>query len=463
MKKQLALVGILWAMPVLFGNMLGSMGQHFFAGSAYAEESKETRRVPAMRERTYKALSEAQVLIDPKSVQVEKGEKPPDTKPDPKAAVEMLKKLLDRRGINGYEEAQVWNTLAFAYYTLDDIPNTINAYKQVIKDPEQITEALELSSLRALFQLYYAQEDYKTALEYIDRWQKLKGTPDADVTYIKATVYYQLNDIKKALQTALEVTKIAQSQDKTIKESWWYLQVVCYTELKDYDNVIKVLHKLIANYPKKQYWMHLAGMYSEKGMDDKALSAYYAAYKQGMLDKNTEVVVLAQRLLNAEVPYEAAEILEKGMKDGIVDKDEKNLKLLATAYTMAQEMPKAIEAWKRATKAQPDDGELYYRLAQALSQQDRHKEAISAYKDALDHKDDLRDVAEVEFWYGTSLLQLKDWDQAIAAFRASAKDKQHEKSATQYIKYIQHERKREEELKKMTEEGVAPPKPPVNS
>ena len=212
-RKHIALVSILWVLPVLFGDF----GQGFFAGTAFAEEHRETRKVPAMRERTYKLLSEAQLLIDPKSVQTEEGKKAPEVKADPRAAVDMLKKMLDRRGMNSYEVAQVWNTLAFAYYTLDDVPDTIKSYENVLK--ETITEALELSSLRALFQLYYSQENYKKALEYIDRWQALKETPDPDVTYIKATVYYQLGDMRKALEQAKLVEQIANEQKRTIKES----------------------------------------------------------------------------------------------------------------------------------------------------------------------------------------------------------------------------------------------------
>ena len=450
-KRQVALIGILWALPVLVGNF----GQGFFSGKAYAAE--KTRRVPAMRERTYKQLSEAQLLIDPKSVQVEKGKKPPDVKADPQKAIQMLRGMLTQRGMNSYEIAQVWNTLAFAYYTVNDIPNTIKSYENVLK--QTITQALELSSLRALFQLYYAQGDYRTSLKYIDRWQKLNETPDADVTYIKATVYYQLGNMKEALKQALLVEKIAKEQNRTMKESWWYFQVVCYNEEKDYPNVIRVLRELVTHYPKKQYWMSLAGMYSEEGKDGKSLDAYYAAYVQGMLNRDMEVVMLAQRLLNASVPYEAARVLEKGMKDGIVDKSEKNLKLLATAYTMAQETKKAIDAWRRAATAGKTDGQTYYRLAQALSQDDMNKEAIDAYQKAQDHPKDLRDVAEVWFWLGTAQIQLKQWTSAIHSFQQAAKDKDHKKSAEQYIKYVQAEQTREKELEEMLKAGRAAPKP----
>ena len=269
---------------------------------------------------------------------------------------------MERRGVNSYELAQIWNTLAFAYYTLDDLPNTLMAYERVLN--EEITEALELSTLRSLFQLYYAQEAYKKSIDYMNRWEELRGEPDAGVTFIRATAYYQLEDYKNALKEALVVEKITAAEGKEMKENWWYLQVVIYNELKDYDNVIKVLEKLIVVYPKKQYWMHLAGMYSEKGLDDRSLSAYYAAYSQGMLAKESEVVMLAQRLLNAEVPFEAATVLEQGIKVKLVKKDEKNMKLLGTSYTMSQDMAKAIDAWREAAKLS-DDGDNYYRLAQA--------------------------------------------------------------------------------------------------
>lgn len=451
-KKQIVLLVMLWALPVL----VGSLGPQFFDGHAYAKD-RESRRVPAMREKTYKELAQAQALIDPSSVVVEKGKKPPAIKADPHKAIGILQDMLKSRGINSYEVAQVWNTMAFGYYTLNDIPKTINAYEQVLK--QTIPEALELSSLRSLFQLYYSQSNYKKALSYINRWEKLKETPDANVTYIKATVYYQLGDFKKALAQAKLVEKIANDQHKKMKESWLYFQVVCYNELKEYPNVITVLKRLLVDFPKKQYWMSLAGMYSEIGKDGKALDAYEAAYVQGMLTRDSEVVMLAQRLLNASVPYEAAQVLEKGMKDGVVNKDEKNLKLLATAYTMSQESKKAIGAWRRAANAGKSDGQTYYRLAQALSQEGQNKEAVDAYQKALDNPQDLRDTSEVWFWMGTALMQLKDWNPAIHAFNEAAKSKSQRKSAEQYIKYINATRHREKELQTMLKEGKAAPKP----
>lgn len=444
MKKLAAFICMLWVMPLFAPYVSDSVD---LGGEAIAAERKKTRRVPAMRESTYKRLAEAQVMVDPESAPREEGEPAPVPKGTPRDAINLLLKLKDRRGLNSYELAQVWNTLAFAYYTIEDVPNTIKSYEQVLGQGT-ITEALEQSVLRALFQLYYSQERYAISIEYMEKWEALREQPDAGVTYIKATAYYQLDRFRQALKTALLVEQITQQQQKTVKENWWYLQVILYNELADIDNVIVVLEKLIINYPKKQYWMHLAGMYSEKDMEDQALSAYYAIYTQGMFNRESEVVMLTQRLLNAEVPYEAATIMEKGFKDGLIKETEKNLKLLATAYTMAQEMSKAIDAWRDATRFSKD-GDLYFRLAQALANEDRHKEATKAYQEALD-VGKLKDPGDVNFWNGISLMQLSSWNKAIKAFRAAAKaDKKMAKQTRRYIRYIQGEKRRLEELRKM--------------
>ena len=442
----------LWALPLIpaqFNVNPDMVGVVMAAEEQKKKKRKKTRRVPAMRETTYKKLSEAQIMIDPESVPREEDEPAPEPTGTPREAVDMLLKLKDRKGLNSYELAQIWNTLAFAYYTLDDLPNTIRSYENILGQGV-ITEALELSSLRALYQLYYAESQYNKALEYIGRWEILKGTPDPQITYVKATIYYQLENFGKSLEYALLVEEIAISQQRTMRENWWYLQVVLYNQVENVDKVIAVLEKLIQHYPKKQYWMHLAGMYSEKNQEDRSLSAFYAAYIQGFLQKESEIVMLSQRLLNAETPYEASQVLTRGFEEGIVEGSEKNYRLLAMAYTMSQEKEKAIDAWREAT-GYAEDGELYYYLAQALANEDRHKEAIDAYRNAI-KLGDLKSAADVYFWQGISQLQLERWDTATRSFRESSRlDKKKEKQARQYIRYISGERRRQEELRKMLE------------
>jgi tetratricopeptide (TPR) repeat protein len=143
-------------------------------------------------------------------------------------------------------------------------------------------------------------------------------------------------------------------------------------------------------------------------------------------------------------------VLEKGFKGKLIEENEKNLRLLATAYTLSQETNAAIDAWRDATRY-AEDGDLHFRLAQALSAEDRHKEAVKAYSDAQ-KKGDLKKPGDVAFWKGISQMQLERWDSATRSFRSAAKlDKKKSKQSRRYIRYIAGERRRQKELRKMLE------------
>ena len=217
MIRIILLASMFWVMPLALTDVVSQSSAVF---AAEKEKKKKTRRVPALRESTYKKLAEAQVMIDPESVPREEGEPPPEPTGTPRDAVEMLMKFKDRRGLNSYEKAQIWNTLAFAYYTLEDMKNTIRSYENVLLQGV-ISEALEQQSLRALYQLYFGEEEYRKAITYIERYEKVRGELEPVVTFTKSLAYYLLEDIRTSLQYAVQVEEIALAQGKEMKEPWY--------------------------------------------------------------------------------------------------------------------------------------------------------------------------------------------------------------------------------------------------
>ena len=104
------LLAVLWASPIVVGQLPSSIS---FGGDVQAaQDKKKTRKVPAMREKTYKKLAEAQLMIDPDSIPREEGEEAPTPKGTPRDAIQMLLELREAKGLNSYELAQIWNTLA---------------------------------------------------------------------------------------------------------------------------------------------------------------------------------------------------------------------------------------------------------------------------------------------------------------------------------------------------------------
>jgi len=83
-------------------------------GAAYAQASDDkeakTRKTPAMREKVYKRLAEAQELV-------ESG--------DTNGAVSVLTELKGMRDLNAYEVAQVWSFFGYIYYSAENYPESI--------------------------------------------------------------------------------------------------------------------------------------------------------------------------------------------------------------------------------------------------------------------------------------------------------------------------------------------------
>ena len=179
-----------------------------------------------------------------------------------------------------------------------------------------------------------------------------------------------------------------------------------------------------------------------------------AAYQKDLLDKESEYLALAQLLLLNENPYWAAEVLVSGQKKLIkkVDKEteeesfvpvvkdnEKNLKLLADAWRMSQEVKKAIPVLEKASELS-QSGDNFVLLGSLYLSVDRLQEAVNAIKKGLD-KGKVKNLSQVHLTLGQVYFELQEFENAKKEFRIAArdKDKKIKKTANTWIKYTENE------------------------
>src|SRR5690606_8703070 len=104
-------------------------------------------------------------------------------------------------------------------------------------------------------------------------------------------------------------------------------------------------------------------VYDELGKTQESLAVLETAYAKGYLQKENELMSFAGLLLQVDLPFKAAKVLEQAMKAGLVEENEKNLSLLADAWMLAKEYELATAVLEKAVK-QTDDADLAYKLAQ---------------------------------------------------------------------------------------------------
>ncbi len=162
---------------------------------------------------------------------------------------------------------------------------------------------------------------------------------------------------------------------------------------EDYEGAAKLLEELVARFPKKQYWLQLSLVYATIGKDEEALAALDVAYGEGYLTKSRELVRLAHMYLFHEIPFKAAQVLEKGFADGQIDETKENYELLANSLIRAQRLDQALDPLERAAELS-QSGDVYLRLGRILIAQESWRMAESVLNKAIDKGDlDRPDVA----------------------------------------------------------------------
>ncbi len=396
--------------------------------AAERERPQKTRRVPAITEYTFKKLGEIQEFIELKDYQ---------------GALEVANQQLSRRRLNGNEIGQYNSMLGFIYFSLEDYDKAITAYKEVIAQGDDVPEGLEVTSLYTLAQLSFVAEHYDDALTFMELWITKATNPGPAPHYFMGQVYYQMKNYPSAIEQIELCIQVAQERGTVVKETWWVLLNFLYFEEENWDRVLAILEILVRDFPKRDYWVRLAGIHGQLGHDKMQVHAMEAAYTAGFLDRESGLTTLGGLLLQEQVPWRAAQVLAQGIEDGIVEKSAKNLQSLGQAWQLAQEVEKAIPVYEDAAKLS-DDGKIYERLAQVYLDDDQFEKCVTASESALD-KGGLR--KEQQAFIVKGMCQFND--EKLPAARKSfvscrnisrqEEDSSNQRMCQQWITYIDRE------------------------
>lgn len=403
------------------------------ASAAAQDEKKqqETRKTPALRNKVYEKLAEAQTAAEAK---------------DLATAAKILDGMLAGRRdneLNSYELANVYNLYAFVHYSREDYGRALGAYENVVSQPD-IPLAMEINTRYTIAQLYFVQEQWQQGVNALLKWFDMTQSPNANAYVLLSQGYYQLKQFDKALDNIEIAIADYDDRGKIPKENWYNLARFLHAERDDQKATIDILEKLITFYPKKDYWVQLSYMYSEQNRSTDQLGALETAYVQDMLEKDGEYRSMASLFLNAEVPWKAAQVLREGFDNEIVEDNSKNWELLAGSLRQAQEVQAAIPAMKKAAE-KSDDGELYARLGSIYLDAERYDDAIEAVTKGL-QRGGVKRPDQARLVLGMAHFNKDQYQSARQAFRAAGRDERSEQYARQWIRYMDSEIERQEKL-----------------
>lgn len=389
--------------------------------------------------------------------------------PDMELVVEILTELRnDQDNLKSYDRSVVWNSWGYVYFTDGKYNEAIRAYERVINEPE-VTLPIRNAALFTLAQLNLVQEKYDEGIELILQWMDQVETVTAQSWSLLGQAYFQKEDFNKSMSSMKTAISLAEEEGYKPKENWYVIVAACIGELKkqigEKESLLQQLdiYEILVNlYPKKLYFIQLGGTYGQLGREKDYMITMKAAHAKDFLNKESEYLALTQLLLLNQNPYWAAQVLVSGQnkiitytetvldkntgkevkveKTGPVVKDnEKNLKLLADSWRMAQEVDKAIPVLEKAAVLSKD-GKAYVLLGNLYLGEDRMQEAVDAIKKGL-KKGKIEKLSQVHLTLGQAYFELQKFEEAKKEFRIAArdKDKKVKTTANSWIKYTENE------------------------
>ena len=412
---------------------------------------KKARALQSSTAKKMAKVYEALEVVD------EKGEPAPDMQ----IVLSILTELRnDMANLKSYDRSVMWNAWAFVYFQDGDYPKAMDAYSRLINEPE-VTIGLRVQALLSLAQLNLLQENYAKGIELILQWMSEVETVTAQSYSLLGQAYYQTGNFKKALSSMETAVTMAEEEGYKPRENWYVIMAASIGEMKEEigekESLLRQIdiYEILVNlFPKKQYFIQLGGGYGQLGRERDYMITLKAAYQKDFLNRESEYLALTQLLLLNQNPYWAAEVFENGQKKMITIVDEKteeekivpvvkdtekNLKLLADAWRMAQEIDKAIPILEKAAKMSKD-GESYVLLGNLYLSEDRLEEAASAINKGLE-KGKIKKLSPVYLTLGQVYFELQEFENAKKNFRIAArdKDKKIKQQANNWIKYTENE------------------------
>jgi len=275
------------------------------------------QKQPALSMYTYKQLTAIEALIQKQQL---------------KAAGEKLHAMLDDLPESAVDRAYIFNTAGMYYLQSENYKEATRMLRRAY-DEHTLSEAQILPTAELIGNLYMHSEQYTDAAEFYEAYLKMAPEPKMSVVRSCAVAYYQQ---QRYADAAALLEK--QKEHFTPDENLYRILFASYYALKQHQRALKTADEMVKHWNgKREYWLQLSSLYYETGKRAEALSAIELAYYRGVLEKESDYMRYIYLLVEMQIPYKAAELLERFIAEKKVSDSESHLKLLEQCRIYARE------------------------------------------------------------------------------------------------------------------------------
>ena len=235
------------------------------------------------------------------------------------------------------ERAQTWLLLGSVYYELDDYARAISAFQNAVDSGGlNVDEARSLSLNIA--QLYIASGKYRDGAERLEAYITADHPIKPEYIDMLIVAWMQAEEYERALPW-LEKW-YAGPQPKERKH--FDLMTFVYHNLGMVEAQADILETMVQRFPSerglRKRW---ALMLSKAGRHEDAFAVKKMLYLSGEITDEADVLDLVEAYGRRDMPYQAAQLLEREMNSGAVSQTPQTLMQLSDYWVLARDYDKA--------------------------------------------------------------------------------------------------------------------------
>jgi hypothetical protein len=286
--------------------------------------------------------------------------------------------------------------------------------------------------VRELAVLNLTLKDYAKAIDYGTRAVK-GGYADDQINEVLEQAYYLKGDHKATLRYVGDYVDAEIKAGKTPKERSLKTIMATCVALKDQACETRSFERLVAYYPKGDYWANLLNsLFSEDDYksDEPRLQLYRLAFDVNVLKNPADFTEMAQLDMDQGAAGESVRVLQKGLDANVfteqIDKN-KNGRLLAAAQKRAAADQAALPQLT-AQAASETNGPKAISLGLVLLSYQQYPPAVDVLTRGI-KAGGLQSPASAQLLLGIAQLKAGNKDAAIKTFHAVKGDQKYERLA----------------------------------
>jgi len=294
------------------------------------------------------------------------------------AALAVMTKALALPDLNPYEKATIYQMQGGSYYALDQYPAAIQAFENAIGSGGLLPK--ESSALRvSIAQLLIGNSQFVRGAQMLEDWNRNGGQLKPPHIEMLWQAWSQAERYNRALPWAERWFNDARPKERKHYDLLNFL----YNNLKMPAKQADIVKQMINRWPQdKNLWDAWASMLANGGREQESFEVTKMLYLGGALQSQQDLEKVVQYYSYYDMPYQAAEILEREMNAGRITQSPDKLVQLSDLFRQAREYKRAIPALERAASTS-GTAKLYADLGEALYKENQCGKAEDAFKKAM--------------------------------------------------------------------------------